>query len=68
MYTLEMLNEARKALHELMLGKKVVSISKDGRQVQFNQANIADLRRYIQDIETSIGMTSRRLPPAGVRL
>lgn len=68
MYTQEMLNEARKALHELLLGKKAVSISKDGRQVQFNQTSIADLRRYINEIETALGMASRRGPPAGVRL
>lgn len=68
MYTQEMLNEARKALHGLLLGKKAVSISKDGRQVQFNQTTIADLRRYINEIETGLGMASRRGPPAGVRL
>ncbi|EAP9802730.1 phage tail protein, partial [Salmonella enterica] len=30
MYTQEMLTEARQALHELLLGKRVVSVSKNG--------------------------------------
>ncbi len=67
-YTLEMLIEARKALHDLLLGKSVVSVTKDGRQVQFNQASIADLRAYIGEIEIHIGLPSRRSGPAGVRL
>lgn len=67
-YTLEMLLEARKALHDLLLGKAVVSVSKDGRQVQFNQTTISDLRNYINEIEMFIGLPSRRTGPAGVRL
>lgn len=67
-YTLEMLTEARRALHDLLLGKSVVSVTKDGRQVQFNQANMADLRSYINEIEIYIGLPSRRSGPAGVRL
>lgn len=40
MYTQEMLTEARQALHELLLGKRVVSVSKNGRQVQFTQIKL----------------------------
>ncbi len=68
MYTQEMLTEARQALHELLLGKRVVSVSKNGRQVQFTQINIADLRNYIAEIESGLGLSSRRRGPAGVRL
>ncbi|WP_430624419.1 gpW family head-tail joining protein, partial [Salmonella enterica] len=50
-----MLTEARQALHELLLGKRVVSVSKNGRQVQFTQINIADLRNYIAEIESGLG-------------
>lgn len=68
MYTQEMLDEAKKALHQLLLGKHVVSVTKNGRQVQFNQASIAELRFYIGEIEAAIGAPSRRRPPAGIRL
>ncbi|ECC9579938.1 phage tail protein [Salmonella enterica subsp. houtenae] len=68
MYTQEMLTEARQALHELLLGKRVVSVSKNGRQVQFTLINIADLRNYIAEIESGLGLPSRRRGPAGVRL
>lgn len=68
MYTLEMLQEARKALHQLLLGQQVVSVSKNGRQVQFNQASISGLRNYIIEIETGLGIKSGRRPPAGVKL
>jgi hypothetical protein len=44
----------------------VVSVSKDGRQVQFSQADIGALRSYIIEIELALGLQSRRGPPAGV--
>lgn len=68
MYTQDMLNEARKALHQLLLGQKVVSVTKNGRQVQFSQTSIADLRNYILEIEIGLGLKTGRRPPAGVRL
>ncbi|ENT2068148.1 gpW family head-tail joining protein [Salmonella enterica] len=68
LYTPEMLAEARQALHELLLGKRVVSISKNGRQVQFTQINIVDLRNYIAEIESGLGLPSCRRGPVGVRL
>ncbi|EFE23086.1 head to-tail joining protein W [Edwardsiella tarda ATCC 23685] len=67
-YTHEMLTEARQALHELLIGRRVVSISKGGRQVQFSQANIQELRRYIDEIEVSLGVSIRRRSPVGVML
>ncbi|ATI62797.1 gpW family head-tail joining protein [Edwardsiella tarda] len=67
-YTHEMLTEACQALHELLTGRRVVSISKGGRQVQFSQANIQELRRYIDEIEVSLGVSIRRRSPVGVML
>ncbi|WP_371330632.1 gpW family head-tail joining protein [Klebsiella quasipneumoniae] len=67
MYTQLMLDEARRALHDLLTGNRVVSVSKDGRQVQFSQADIVALRSYIIEIELALGLRSRRGPPAGVR-
>lgn len=66
-YTQEMLDDARRALHELLTGSRVTSVSKDGRQVQFSQADIGALRSYIIEIELALGLQSRRGPPAGVR-
>jgi hypothetical protein len=68
MFTSAMLIEAEQALHALQIGKRIVSISKDGRQVQYSQATISELRFYIDEIRTALGLPSRRLPPAGVRL
>lgn len=51
METQMMLMEARRALHELLLGEKVVSINKDGRQVQYTPASIPALQQYIHQLE-----------------
>ncbi|EPT1453265.1 phage head-tail joining protein [Escherichia coli] len=67
-YTHETLCEARRALHELMIGRAVASVSKNGRQVQYSRATINELRRYIEEIESALGMSGRRRGPAGVRL
>ncbi len=66
-YTYEMLCEARRALHELMIGRAVVSVSKNGRQVQYSRATINELRLYIEEIESALGMPGRH-GPVGVRL
>ena len=50
-YTHEMLCDARRALHELMIGRAVVSVSKDGRQVQYSRETIGELRQYIEELE-----------------
>lgn len=68
LYTQDMLSDAHRALHELMLGRAAVSVTKDGRQVQYSQANINELRRYIDEMELSLGMKPRRRGPAGVFL
>ncbi|ANP06980.1 gpW family protein [Escherichia coli] len=67
-YTHEMLCDARMALHELMIGRAVVSVSKDGRQVQYSRATIGELRQYIEEMESALGVSGRRRGPAGVGL
>lgn len=64
----EKLSDAENALHGLITGKRIVSISKGDRQVQYSQANIGDLRAYIDEIRSALGLPSRRRGPAGVRL
>lgn len=61
------LNEARAALHRLLTGTQTVSIQRDGKRVEFAQANRADLERYIArlEAETGAGRPQRR-GPAGV--
>lgn len=61
------LQEAEDAYHKLQTGQMAVSISKDGRQVEFNRANIDKLRSYIDDLRSQLGLlNSRRRRPAGV--
>ncbi|HHL9294616.1 TPA: phage head-tail joining protein, partial [Escherichia coli] len=53
---------------ELMIGRAVVSVSKDGRQVQYSRATIGELRQYIEELESALGVSGRRRGPAGVGL
>lgn len=67
------LAEAEAALHQLLIGKSVVSISRadsagNSRTYQYNAANIAELKAYILDLRGKLGLGNGRLPPAGVRL
>jgi len=66
----EKLDEARHAYHELMTGTATVSITKNNRQVQFNQTSKRDLKDYISQLEYEIGGVnlSRRRGPMGVFL
>lgn len=55
------LEEARRALHELTLGKQVTSITRDGKRVDFQQTNIQELRNYISQLEAlETGQPRRR--------
>ncbi|HAW0919484.1 TPA: phage tail protein [Escherichia coli] len=67
-YTHEMLCEARRALHELMIGRAVVSVGRNGRQVQYSRTTIGELRQYIEELESALGVSGRRRGPAGVGL
>ncbi|WP_273867580.1 phage head-tail joining protein [Serratia odorifera] len=64
MAKLAQLEEARQALHELLTGKRVASIQKDGRAVTFTSATLNELRAYIADLEEQLGLASRRRGPA----
>ncbi|MEZ2600763.1 gpW family head-tail joining protein [Kluyvera intermedia] len=63
--------EAESALHQLMIGKSVISISRsdsagNSRTYQYSQANIDMLRAYIVDLKGQLGVGGGRLRPAGV--
>jgi hypothetical protein len=65
--------EAEAALHQLMIGKSVVSLSRsdsagNSRTYQYSGANIGLLQAYILDLKTRLGLIRGRLPPAGVRV
>lgn len=61
------LSQAEDAYHKLQTGTMAVSIVKDGRRVDFNHANIHQLKNYIDELKTQLGMTNvRRRRPAGV--
>lgn len=60
------LNQARAALHDLVLGKRAVKIQKDGRTVEYQQVNIDELRIYIQQLESDLGVGTTRRGPVGV--
>ena len=59
------LDAARAALHDLMIGKRVATVQKDGRRVEFTATSVADLKKYIAELESQIGITQRRRGPAG---
>ena len=58
------LNEAQTALHELITGKKAVSIERNGRKVTFTQSTIHDLKLYIQEIQSYLNISGQRGTPA----
>ncbi|EGI13131.1 gpW [Escherichia coli M605] len=68
MVTTEELQALRQARIDLLTGKRVVSVQKDGRRVEFTQASLNDLNRAINDAEVMLGTASRRRRPLGVRL
>ena len=61
----EGLAAARAALHDLMTGKRVATVQKDGRRVEFTATSVSDLKKYIAELEVQTGMTQRRRGPAG---
>ncbi|STF07407.1 phage portal protein (minor capsid protein) [Escherichia coli] len=56
----EELAAARAALHDLMTGKRVATVQKDGRRVEFTATSVSDLKKYIAELEVQTGMTQRR--------
>lgn len=58
------LDAARAALHDLMMGKRVATVQKDGRRIEFTATSVIDLKKYIADLESQVGTNSRRRGPA----
>lgn len=61
------LQEARKALHNLLVGKKAIKLQQNGRSVEYQQADIEKLKLYVSDLESKLGTTITRRRPIGVR-
>lgn len=59
------LDAARAALHDLMMGKRVATVQKDGRRVEFTATSVSDLKKYIAELESQVGAIPRRRGPAG---
>ena len=62
----EELAAARAALHDLMTGKRVATVQKDGRRVEFTATSVSDLKKYIAELEVQTGMLITVPPPAAV--
>lgn len=60
MATTQQLQEAQTALHNLMTGKAVVSLQRDGRRVDYTPANKAQLQNYINQLESQLNARSAR--------
>ncbi|KAB8312283.1 phage tail protein [Erwinia endophytica] len=65
MATMADLLSARAALHDLMTGKRVASVQKNGRSVTFTSATLSELKAYISELESELGVAVRRRRPAG---
>ncbi|EES8984068.1 phage tail protein, partial [Escherichia coli] len=53
---------------DLLTGKRVVSVQKDGRRIEYTAASLDELNRAINDAESVLGTTRCRRRPLGVRL
>ncbi len=60
MATQQQLTEARAARHALVTGRKVATVTMNGRTVQYTETNLADLEAYIQRLESELGITTNR--------
>lgn len=61
----EKLEIAEGALHDLLIGKRIVSVSYGERRMQYTEANIAGLRAYIAELKAECGedtTAARRRP------
>ena len=68
MVTVAELQALRQARLDLLTGKRVVSVQKDGRRIEYTAASLDELKRAINDAELVLGTTRRRRRPLGVRL
>ncbi|BCS75522.1 phage head-tail joining protein [Escherichia coli] len=67
MVTVAELQALRQARLDLLTGKRVVSVQKDGRRIEYTAASLDELNRAINDAESVLGTTRRRRRPLGVR-
>ncbi|EFT3920703.1 phage tail protein [Shigella flexneri] len=67
MVTVAELQALRQARLDLLTGKRVVSVQKDGRRIEYTAASLNELNLAINDAESVLG-TTRRRRPLGVRL
>lgn len=51
------LAEARDAMHALLMGESIVSVSAAGTTTQYTAASIDALRRYVRELEAECGET-----------
>ncbi len=49
------LDEAEQALHELLTGRRAVTVDYDGTRTQFTAAEEAKLRAYIDELKRQLG-------------
>ncbi|EHJ7871937.1 phage tail protein, partial [Escherichia coli] len=60
MVTVAELQALRQARLDLLTGKRVVSVQKDGRRIEYTVASLDELNRAINDAESVLGTTRRR--------
>jgi len=61
------LTEAQAALHDLSVGKKVVTIaSADGKRISFTPAEVASLRSYVARLQKAISIASGNTSNSGL--
>ena len=61
------LDQAKAAYHKLLIGKAVVSVTVDGVQTSYAQADSGKLKAHIESMQVELGTTSKRRRPFGVR-
>lgn len=49
------LAQAQAALHALMTGEQVVSVTTNGRTTQYNQTDVEALRTYVKELQAECG-------------
>lgn len=54
------LTEAEAALHDLMTGQRSVSVNYNGRSVTYSQADAAQLKNYILELQVALGQRKGR--------
>lgn len=62
----ERLAEAKTALHSLLTGKRVDSVSYGDRKLGFVAGDIDKLKQYIAELEALVNPTTQRRRPFGV--